>query len=356
MGFAEGISSQEKEDTLSGPGKIFLSLKNINFVKNNEYYHPIIEGYTLVGFFIQPAIVYMPSEKLRIQMGTHILNYAGASRISQAKLVVSTTYNFSENTSLTIGTLNGSDKHRMFDPHFDFERLYYSYAEDGFQMVTETEHIFSDNWLSWEKFIFKGDTTREVFTTGESFKYTSGIISNAFTLEIPVQFQFKHYGGQISNYREHIETYFNLAAGLRINSDIAGKRIGTAGIEYLQFINNELSKRGPTGVTKGYASWIRFHYNYKAVYFGSYYWKSHNFYAPDGNGIYSSVSSRDIKSVIPDRRIWTNSLYLTFHPSNYLEIYLGFDAYYDLNLKRIDPSMALHMNFNKLIRLATLKN
>jgi hypothetical protein len=223
-------------------------------------------------------------------------------------------------------------------------------------MVTETEHIFSDNWLSWENFIFKGDTTREVFTTGESFRYTSGKIGNTFTLEIPVQFQFKHYGGQISNYREHIETYFNLAAGLRINLDIAEKRIGTAGIEYLQFINNELSKRGPNGVTKGYASWIRFHYNYKAVYFGSYYWKSHNFYAPDGNGIYSSVSLRDIKAVIPDRKIWTNSLYLTFHPLNYLEIYFGFDAYYDLNLKRIDPAMALHMSFNKLIRLATLKN
>ncbi|MBA4321655.1 MAG: hypothetical protein C0408_02440, partial [Odoribacter sp.] len=81
------IRSQEKEDTLTGIGNVYLSLKNINFLKDNEYYSPIIEGYTLVGYFIQPAIVYMPSEKLRIRMGTHILNYAGAPSITQAKLV-----------------------------------------------------------------------------------------------------------------------------------------------------------------------------------------------------------------------------------------------------------------------------
>jgi hypothetical protein len=172
LAFSETNNCQEKTDTLSGPGKVYLSLKNINFLKDNEYYSPVIEGYTLVGFFIQPSIIYMPSEKLKIRLGTHILSYAGAPKITQAKLILSTTYNFTENTALTIGTLSGSDKHRMADPHFNNERLYTSYAEDGFQMVTETEHIFSDNWLSWENFIFPGDTVREVFTTGESFRYT----------------------------------------------------------------------------------------------------------------------------------------------------------------------------------------
>lgn len=351
-----GIFCQQKGDTLSEPGKVYLSLKNINFVKNNEYFNPIIEGYTLIGYFIQPAIVYSPSRKVKLQLGTHLLNYAGANKISQVKLVFSTTYNFSDNTFLTLGTLNGSDKHRMLDPHFDKERLYNLYAEDGFQFVTGNDHLFSDTWLSWENSIFIGDTTREVFTSGESFKYTSGKIADIFNVEVPVQLQFKHYGGQISNYHQPAETFFNLATGVRINFDLAGKRMGIAGIEYLQFINNELTKTGAAGVTRGYASWVRFHYNYKAIYFGSYYWKSHNFYAPNGNAIYSSVSAREKDFVIPDRTIWTNSLYLTVHPLDYLEIYLGFDAYYDLNLKHLDYALALHMNLEKLLRLATLKN
>lgn len=346
---------QEKEDTLSEPGKVYLSLKNINFIKDNEYFNPIIEGYTLIGYFIQPAVVYSPSRKVKLQLGTHLLGFSGSNKISQARLVFSTTYNFSDNTYMTLGTLNGSDKHRMFDPHFDNERKYTAYAEEGFQFVTGNDHLFSDAWLSWENFIFKGDSTREIFTSGESFRYTSGKIAGIFSLEFPMQIEFKHYGGQISNYKENVETFFNLATGARINFDLPFRHPATAGIEYLQFINNELTKTGDAGVTRGYASWVRLHLNWQAIYFGSYYWKAHNFYAPNGNQIYSSVSTLNNNSVIPDRAIWTNSLYLTVHPFNFLEIFLGFDAYYDMNLKRTDYAMTLHMNFDKLIRIASLK-
>ena len=350
------VHCQEKKDTLSEPGKLYLSLKNINFIKDNEYFNPIIEGYTLIGYFIQPEIVYLPSKKIRLQLGAQILNYAGTNKISRAKLVFSTTFNFTQNTFLKLGTLNGSDKHRMFDPHFDRERIYNEYAEEGLQFVTRSDHLFSDTWLSWENFIFKGDTTREIFTSGESFRYTSGRIANLFDLEFPVQLEFKHYGGQISNYRENVETFFNFATGVRINFDVAGNHTAIAGIEYLQFINNELTKTGGKGVTRGYASWIRFHLNYKAIYFGSYYWGAHNFFAPNGNQIYSCVSTLEGKPVIPDRAIWTNSLYLTVHSLNCLEIFLGVDAYYDLNLKHMDTAITLHMNFEKLIRIAALKH
>jgi hypothetical protein len=350
------IICQENEVPAGEPGNIYLNIKNINFIKNNEYSNPIIEGYTLVGYFIQPSIVYSPSEKIKLKLGGHLLNYAGTDEISKIKLVFSTTYNFSPNTFITLGTLNGSDKHRMLDPHFNKEKLYNSYAEEGLQFVTESNHLFSDSWLNWENFVFKGDTTREIFTFGESFRYSSGKIADIFNVEFPIQFQFKHYGGQISNYDEHVETYFNLAAGVRVNFDISGGNLGNAGIEYLQFINNELTKTGENEVTRGYASWIRFHYNYRAFYFGSYYWKGHNFFAPDGNAIYSNVSAVTEDFVVPGRTIWTNSLYLTVHRIGNLEIFLGFDAYYDLNLKRLDTALALHLNFEKLIRIAALKN
>jgi hypothetical protein len=347
---------QGNKGSTNDSGDLYLSLKNINFVKNNEYFNPIIEGYTLIGYFIQPSIVYSPCKNLKLNIGTHLLNYAGADKIRQIKLVFSTTYNFSENTFLTLGTLNGSDKHRMLDPHFDNERLYNAYVEDGLQFVTGNDNLFNDTWLSWENFIYKGDATREVFTFGESFKYSSPEISDIYNVEVPMQLQFKHYGGQISNYDENVETYLNFATGVRINFDISGAKFGTAGIEYLQFINNELTKGGENGLTKGYASWLRFHYNYKVFYFGSYYWKSHNFFAPNGNAIYSSVSTIKDGLVLPDRTIWTNSLYLTAHPVGNLEIFLGFDTYYDLKRKRMDTATTLHLNFEKLIRLATIKH
>ncbi len=350
------IYGQITEETGTQSGDLSLRIKNINFVKNNEYYNPIIEGYTLLGYFFQPELVYTPSRKVTLRAGTHLLRYSGADKYSQIRPVFSTTLNFSGKTSLTLGTLSGSDKHRLLDPHFDGERLYSAYVEDGFQFTTSNDHLFNDTWLSWENFIFKGDTTREVFTVGESFRYTSSPVAEFIQFEIPVQVQFKHFGGQISNYPEPVETYFNLATGLRINFDLAQKRFGQAGIEYLQFINNELNGESEPGISDGYASWIRLHYTYKAIYIGAAYWKSHNFFAPNGNAIYSSVSEYQEDVVIPDRKLITNYFYLTLLPESYLELFLGLETYYDVDLKRMDSALTLHLNFDKLIKLAALKH
>jgi hypothetical protein len=336
-------------------GELSLMVKNTDFIKNNEYFNPIIEGYTLPGFFFQPALVYSPSGKITLRAGIHLLKYSGTEKFSQVRPVFSTSLNLSAKTLLTIGTLSGSDKHRLFDPHFNRERLYNAYAEDGFQVTSENDHLFNDTWLSWENFIFKGDTTREVFTFGESFNYSSSPVADFLRFEVPVQFQFKHFGGQISDYPEHVETYFNFAAGLRINIDLAQKRYGQAGIEYLQFINNEFNGESQSGISHGYASWLRLHYTYKALYIGAAYWKAHNFYAPNGNFIYGSVSDYQANVVVPDRKIITNFLYLTFFPESYLELFLGLETYYDIDLKRLDNAIVLHLNFDKLIKLVTIK-
>jgi hypothetical protein len=353
---APGTFCQERSDTALLNGVVYMGIKNINFIKNNEYSSPIIEGYTLIGYFIQPSLIYLPSDKIKIRLGTHVLNYSGAEKANQFSLVFSTTYYFTKNSFLTLGTLDGSDRHLMLDPVFDRERLYTAYKEDGFQFVTHNKYIFNDTWLSWEKFITSGDTTMEVFTSGESFRYKFPKIADAVTVEVPVQLMLKHYGGQLSNYPQHVESFFNMATGVRFNIDIDGERLGTAGIEFIQLKNNQLKKNGGTIINNGYASWLRFHYNYKALYFGSYYWKSHNFFAANGNPVYSSASTVKQDFVIPERKVFTNSLYLTFHPANSFEMYIGVDTYYDITREHMDFALAFHMNFEKMIKILALKH
>jgi hypothetical protein len=373
---AADITGQTGDVNGTDGGELSIRIKSLTFVKDNEYFNNIstskfklisslpafadkslwIEGYTLVGFFFQPELVYSPSEKVTIRAGAHFLKYSGLTKFSQVKPVLSTSLQLMEHTSVTVGTLSGSDRHRLFDPLFNSERLYSDYSEDGFQVTTSNEHIFSDNWLSWENYIIKGDSTREIFTTGESFKYTSSPVAGFLQFEIPLQLQFKHFGGQISNFPEHVETYFNIASGLRVNADLANKRFGQAGVEYLQFFNGEFPKVPVSGITHGYASWYRLHYNYKSVYFGLYYWQSHNFFSPNGNPIYGSVIDTRSEYVIPDRRIITNAVFLNLIPESYVDLLAGVETYYDACLKRMDFSITLHLNFDKLIRLATVRN
>jgi hypothetical protein len=347
---------QESGQTGTLPGELSLSIKSISFIKDNEYSLPVIEGYTLLGFFFQPELVYSPSPKVTLRAGTHLLNYSGTGKFAEVRPVFSTAFNISKKSILTIGSLSGSDKHRLFDPHFNTERLYNAYSEEGVQLTNLSNHFSYDTWISWENFIFKGDSTREIFTFGESFRYTSSKIADFIDIEVPVQIQFKHFGGQISNYHEQVETLFNMATGMRVNFDLAEKKYGVAGIEYIQFINNQLNGESPTGISHGKAAWWRLHYTYKTLYIGAAYWKSHNFYAPNGNTIYSSVSDYKPNFVVPERKIISNFFYFKLLPESYLELFLGLDTYYDLDLKRLDSAFTLHLSFARLISLATLKH
>ncbi len=350
------LHGQSDEKTGDTSDSLSLRIKTISFVKNNEYFNPVTEGYTLIGAFLQPELVYSPTDKITVSAGVHLLKYSGIGKFSQVRPVLSTSLKLSEKTTLTIGSLSGSDKHRLFDPHFDSEHIYNSNLEEGFQLIRTSEHIFTDTWLNWENYIFKGDSDREVFTFGESFRYTSSKVGDIMEFEIPVQVQFKHFGGQISNYPEPVETFFNFAAGLRANIDLAGKKYGQAGIEYLRFLNNEFNGESQSGISFGYASWTRFHYTYKSLYIGMAYWRAHNYFAPNGNYIYGCVSDYQTGIVIPDRKIITNFVYLTILPESYLELFLGLETYYDVDIKRLDNAIALHLNFDKLIRLAILKH
>lgn len=353
--FAIPLTCQEPGNNFSGEGELFLDVKTISFVKNNEYFNPVTEGYTLIGSFIRPQLVYAPSEKFEIGAGVHQQIYAGAPGAKKPLLLFSARWKPSENTLLTLGSFNGSTSHRLPDPLFDTERIYTSFTENGISFVTEKNTIFTDTWINWENFIFRGDTTREIFTAGESFIFTSPLIAGFMKITLPLQVKFKHYGGQISNYPGHVLTFFNMAGGTRFDFPGRDSQYGTPGFEYLHFIYRELTAKGDAGITEGHASWIRLHYRYRNLYLGSYFWISDNFFSPDGNQIYSSVSDYQPGVIIPRRKIWTGSASLTLKPYNLFEMVAGFEGYYDFRLKRMDNTIFLHINFDSRLKLATVK-
>lgn len=345
----------EKGGFPADTGIISFHFKNLNFVKDNEYSSAIIEGYTLIGYFIQPSFVWTPGERVSLALGVQILNYSGTDKIRSPALIFSTSFKVSKTTTLTLGTYDGGEKHRMADPIYDRERMYRSYTESGGRLISESKFFFNDVWLNWENFIFRGDTTREIFHLGESFNYVSPSFGGGFNLEIPIQMNFKHLGGQISDYPEHVESFFDGSAGLRINYEINNGKLGSIGIEYRQFRFQYISAHGTFPIKSGDAFWLRLHYNFRSLYFGTYYWKSHNFYAPDGNQIYSSVSTHEAGTIVPDRSIWTNSFYYKIHPLPYFELFAGIDTYYDLRHRHMDTLLALHLCFDKFIRIGRLK-
>jgi hypothetical protein len=379
----DNLCGQSDTSGVNQSGNLYLELRSISFVKNKEYSNPMntglvfmgtmytdnlliwdpgfgfvnpnIEGYTLIGNFIEPAILFFPSSKFSVRLGAHLLNYSGAGTFSQIAPVISSKLRFSDRTSLTLGSLDGCEKHRLFDPVFDQERMYSKNHENGIEFMTDQKHIFSDSWLDWENFIFKGDTTREILTFAESFKYTTGKIQKLFDLNIPFQFLIKHKGGQISNYIGNVETLINLAAGAGINFDLNNGNSGKIGFDYIHLLFYDNSSNQVFSFKQGYANWYKLHFTYKALMFELAYWKSHNYYTSDGNLIYSSISGYGGRTVLHDRSLFNTSLYLTLNPIKDLELFLGFDFYYDLNAKVLYSAAALHLNFNEIFKLLSIK-
>jgi hypothetical protein len=347
-------SGQGNSGGSGSDGVLYLNFRNTNFIRNNEYSNPIVEGYTLIGYFIQPELVYRPAEKTELRLGAHLLSYSGTNKFSLVKPVFSTSWHFSENTRFTIGSLSGSDDHSMSDPHFNRERIYNAFSEDGLQLVTSNDHIFSDTWLSWENYIFKGDSGREIFTAGESFRYTSREISGRITLEIPVQAQVKHFGGQISDYPEQVETYLNIAAGARVSLAVDQSESASTGVESLFFMGKCLSDNAPSGIRHGFAGWYKLFFSCRKAELEAGYWSSHDYYAPDGNFIFGSVSDRFDNLVITDRKLITGSINIRLPYSDFFEFYFGFDSYYDTDLRRFDNAMTLHIKLDKLIKIAAI--
>jgi hypothetical protein len=229
--------------------------------------------------------------------------------------------------------------------------MYNEYIEDGLQLTHKSAHFFSDTWISWEHYIFKGDSDREQFTMGESFRYTSPKLADLLTIEIPFQFEAKHRGGQISNYPERMESFFNIAAGARMNFDPGNARMGQLGIEYLQFLNSQRKGDTVTGISNGRGSWIRLHFKYRALGFSAGYWDAMDFYAPNGNPIFGSVSDYKPGFVLHRRRLYTASANIRYIPASSLELFFGIDLYYDPVLGRVDQAYALHLDFDRIFAL-----
>lgn len=339
----------QNEDTLS------LNFRSISFIRNNEYFSPVAEGYTLPGYFIQPELEYKPSDRVILKLGAHLLSYSGTGKFTRIRPLFSSTLKITENSSFTLGTLSGSDRHMMSDPVFYRERMYSNYSEDGLQFLINNPHLFSDTWVSWENFIFKGGNDREIFTAGESFRYTLPMFFDLVNLSVPLQLHVKHYGGQITDYPEPVETFLNAMAGAGIDYDFTGGHSGKVLIEYFYFHNRQLNGAENADLIKGHASWIKTACSYKGVKLELGYWKGRNYYAPDGNPIFYSISVFN-HDTSDDSNIITSGLFLNLSPESYFDIFFGFEGYYFTGSRRFDNSLSLHFSFDRLFRLAILRH
>lgn len=115
--------------------EIRINVQALGFVKNNEYFNKIADGYTLFGYQLQPSVSYQPSKDVIIQAGVLLWKDFGAAGYED----IAPTFTIKlrrKQWELLFGTLEGNLNHGYIEPLYDFERLVSNRLEHGVQYLS----------------------------------------------------------------------------------------------------------------------------------------------------------------------------------------------------------------------------
>ena len=338
--------------------KLYFHIESTAFFKNNEYFSPYAYGFTGIGIYLKPTFDYYFSRNLKVTAGAYLLKYSGLDKISQAIPVFSVQYRVTKSFDLVMGNIYGTANHQLEEPLFRFDRFYQNHVEYGLQFLWHNKRIHSDLWLNWEHFIQLGDTAQEQLTVGNSTRLLL-LRQKGFRLILPIQFLFKHKGGQLAP-EPHIPitTIFNGLSGLRLAYYFNKK----TAIQFSQlFLLYKALSNPPEGTSvhlpfdKGWASYSKINFRYKSFHFIAGYWKGERFIAPLGETLFQSVSEIDPNYTQEDRSLITSKI--SYRKNIYKGIRLEARAasYFDTASKKLDYSYGLYIRINTDFFLCKVK-
>lgn len=293
--------------------QLSVELDNLSFFKDNEYSGKVVKGYSLPGFWLQPKLVYYPLERVKVELGSHLLVYHGANKypsmayqdIAQWKgnqyqkgthilPYFRAQMALSEQVDVVLGNLYGAANHRLIEPLYNPELNLTCDPEMGLQVLYRTRRFDLDAWVNWQSFIFKEDTHQEAFTVGLSGRVKYNDPSALFHFYSPVQALVQHRGGEIDTITtQSVQTLMNGAVGVGVSWQL--------GYRYLQRIGFEVDMLGyyqQAGalwpLDQGYGVYTRLSADVRDFRLKGAYWQAKDFISLFGNPYFSAASLTDL--------------------------------------------------------------
>ena len=344
IGFEQKII---KDSTLDDP--FSFSIRALSFNKNNEYFNQIVKGYTLFGTRFIPSLSYQLHEQVNIQAGIFLQKDFGNNNLTYSIPYFSILYDWN-NSQLIFGNYNGSIHHCMLEPLEDFERLLVDAPENGIQYLFNTERIFFDAWINWEKMIYQNSPFKEEVSGGIVSQYDI-IKENGNTATLHYQFRGYHRAGQIDALRgQPLVTRFNNAVGASYHKKYNKGFIKGHKWEgyFLHYIDNSREFRLP--YTEGYGYYLNGTMETKIGDFMLSYWQGDHFYSYKGGRLYQSYSTDPNSRFFEDeRKLLILRVMNEFHIGESSTLLLRFEPYWDFNNQIFEFSHSIYFNIFKTL-------
>ena len=289
--------------------QLLIDLESLSFFKDNEFAGKVVKGYTLPGFWLQPKLTYYPTEKIKLELGAHLLVYHGANKYpSMAYQDIAywkgnqyqngthilpyfrAQMALSEHVDVVLGSLYGAANHRLVEPLYNPELNLTCDPEMGLQVLYQSRRFELDAWVNWQSFIFKEDTHQEAFTVGLSSRVNYTDPDALFHFYSPVQALVQHRGGEIDTITtQSVQTLMNGAVGAGVSWQPAYRLLRRLNFEF-DAVGYYQQAGAIWPFDQGYALYARLSADVKDFRLKTAYCQAHDFISLFGSPFFGSAS------------------------------------------------------------------
>ena len=305
--------------------------ESFSFLKNNEYFLNIADGYTLFGNQFSPKVAYQPAPHVRIEAGVYAWKDFGNDAFTKIQPIFTVKIE-KDSSQFLFGNLEGQLNHHLVEPMMNFERVILNRQESGIQYTRRKQNTFFDSWIDWQNMIYKNSDTKEEIFAGVSWNKTL-INSPNFRFSIPFQMTFKHRGGQITRDTAQVITNINTAIGVeaewRTKGFLQKIRMQNYWVGYKQNSNYHPYFPDGSGI------YLNLTAETKMVNLMISYWKSSGYMSDTGGDLYQSVGRtfRNPNAIEKNRKLLIIRVMKDWKVINNLWLTFRFEPYFDLNNK-----------------------
>ena len=325
-----------------------ISLNAFTFFKDNEYFNPIVEGYTLFGTQLNPQLVYYPLKELRLEAGVFLWKDFGNPTLRQVRPTYRATWTHG-NSQFIFGNIKANLNHGYIEPLLDFERVILKPLEEGLQYRLNTKRVALDVWVDWLKQEYPGVAYQEQIAGGLSSSFRLTNDNSPVQVSIPLQFTARHEGGQIDTLHAPIQTLFNYATGVVARLPLRGHVLQAVRLNAYGLLYDDHSFQYRLPYKAGNGLYINGTLETRYADVMLSYWQGHQFYAPLGGNYYQSVASRYGTPDYTDaeRKLLLVRLLRDFRVADAAAITVRVEPVYDFNAKLLDFSFGVYLNFRQ---------
>lgn len=335
-------------------GKLSLSIDNLNYLRNYEYFGDIPLSYTLLGYQFIPQLKYQLNESFILKGGIFLRREFGLQGFTDVVPVFTAKYQ-KKSFTLNLGTLEGALNHRFIEPIYDVESIINDRIEQGVQVVITKPKFWMDWYIDWEKAIQLNAPYPEEFTTG--FSIRKKIFGNEkVEVDLPAQALVAHKGGQIDSSNTPVESLLNTALGAAFTFNNPGSFIKAVKTQhffaYYRDISGTKAQLFNNGTGLYSALILKSRLN---IDLDIRYWKGNTFHGPRGGALYSSISEK-IRGYGEQKRelLFVSFIYdKQLFPNVWLD--LRVEPYYDLRNRFTEYAYSVFLRFNKDFLLKQVK-